>query len=1066
MPLASQAVRAAIVLLLGSLAPVLAAQPIRIHGRLVTLDGTKGVPGGVVELVPRFETFAEANARLAGKPGPGPLALARTEAGGFFRLDAPRSGLYLVVARAEGLRPLEHPLALVEETDLPPALMAPASSPPAEPSPEGWRPLRVDGERVRVIGLEPSRLVTGRVVEAETGAPIPGALVWSPEAALTPPVLSGTDGTFQLRLPVRFRRGVRAASPGRFPAGAEVPAGGEAAPVTLALAPAAVIAGRVVDEQGGAVAGSFLVALDLTRPEESPPRGWSRMDGSFRLTGLLPGRRYRVTATQEGFAPGEAKATTAPAGKASPPVRIVLSRGQRAFGRVVDEEGKPVAGVALTLEPFKEDEPPPLPPSDEEEGSGGDEAGSSFVVLESSSDARGAFVIPRVSTGTFTLRAAKEGFAAFVKEGVEIAAGSEPTDLGTITLERGVAIEGRVTDSKGHPLRGARVSLSAFIDLLSAGTFEAVPQEPVRTGTDGSFRVGNLKRGERYDLSARLPGYAPATAPGVEAPAGDLRLVLQTAHTLSGRVVGPEKEPVPGAEIQAQEESGGTAEGHGFSALFIRPLAVTDGEGRFRVEDLAAGSLNLVVSARKYRPRRLEGFRMPDEDVDSLEIVLDRGARLEGQVLDSERRPVVRARLEARLRDRGGFSDPDSQPLTVSGEDGSYVLQGLETAGYRIVVESPAHGRTDALVEILPGTNRLDIVFEPGVEVTGRAVDESGAPVAGATVLLQGIGIGNGRGFDTVSADDGTFRFPAVSDGLFEPVGRARGFVDARARTIQIDGSPVSGLELRFSRGATLTGRLIGLSPAELRGAWVQAYTTDPGEALSSSGEDTADTQGRYSIAGLTPGDWEVVANTGSGRTARGTLHLAPGTSNPILDIEFPGGATLTGRVLLDGAPWSGVQVFANQLEEDFDSGMTNTAHDGSFALRNLHPGRYSLVVASAGGLGHSQPVEVAGQREVTIEIVTGRLSGRVVSAADGEPVAGALVSLEGADSDLGSTFLGPSVRTGEDGTFEIPRLASGAYKATIVRQGFAPAEAALAVRPGGGEVMEIPLSPLEAPEV
>ncbi|HSF43650.1 MAG TPA: carboxypeptidase regulatory-like domain-containing protein, partial [Thermoanaerobaculia bacterium] len=690
MPLVPRIFRAAIVLLLGSLAPsALAAQPIRVHGRLVTPNGIEGVPGAAVELVPRFETLAQASARLAGKPGPVPLALVRTEAGGFFRIDAPWSGLYSVVVRAEGYRPLEHPLALVEETDLPPAVMAPASAPPAQQMSEDWRPFRAEGERVRVIGLEPSRLVAGRVVDAGTGAAIPGALVWSPEAALTPPVLSGADGTFKLRLPVRFRREVRAAAPGRFPAGAEVPAGGTAAPVTLALAPAAVIAGSVVDEQGGAVAGCFLASTDGTDAEKPPRLGWSRPDGSFRLASLLPARRYTVMAAQEGFAPGNAEVTTAPAGKTAPPLRIVLTRGQRAFGRVVDEEGRPVAGVMLTLEPAFEDEPLPL-----EEIEGTEETGFSVVVLEGSSDAQGAFEIPGVSAGTFTLRAMREGFAAFSKEGIEIAAAPAATDLGTITLEHGVAIEGRVTDSKGHPIEGAQVTATPFVPLGAVGSFDVTSQQPEETGADGSFRIGTLKRGERYDLSVRHRGHVPTTAPGVEAPAGDVRIVLQTARTLSGRVVGPGREPVPGAEIAATEETKASFEGSGYEFTSTRPLAVTDAEGRFSIADLEAGTLNLVVSARKYRTRRLEGFRMPDEDVDSLEIVLDRGARLEGRVIDGEGEPVVRARLEARLQGGEGFSDPDSQPLTVSGEDGSYVLQGLETAQYQIVVESPTHGRT------------------------------------------------------------------------------------------------------------------------------------------------------------------------------------------------------------------------------------------------------------------------------------------------------------------------------------------------------------------------------------
>lgn len=1055
MPLASRIVRAAIVLLLGSLAPsALSAQPIRVHGRLVTPDGTRGVPGAVVELVPRFETLAQASARLAGKSGPVPLALARTEASGFFRLEAPRSGLYSVVARAEGYRPLESSLALVEETDLPAAVLGAVSAPPPQQTSGEWRPLRVEGERVRVLGLEPSRLVAGRVVAAETGKPVPGALVWSPEAALTPPVVSGADGSFQLRLPVRFRREVRAAAPGRFPAGVEVPPGPEAAPVTLSLAPAAVITGSVADERGGAVPGCFLMTVDPADAEKPPRLGWSRPDGSFRLASLLPGRRYRVMATQEGFAPGNAEVTTAPAGKTSPPLRIVLDRGRRAFGRVVDEEGRPVAGVMLTLEPAFEEEPPPFEEIESQEET------SVTVVLEGSSDSKGTFEIPGVSAGTFTLRAMREGFAAFSKEGVEIAAGPAPADLGTILLERGVAIEGRVTDSKGRPIEKAQVTATPFVPMGAIGTFDVTSQPPVATGAGGSFRIGALKRGERYDLSVRHAGHVPTTAPGVEAPTQEVKIVLQTARTLSGRVVGPEREPVPGAEIAATEETKASFEGAGYELTSTRPLAVTDAEGRFAIADLEAGTLNLVVSARKYRPRRLEGFRMPDEDVEDLEIVLDRGARLEGRVVDGEGEPVVRARLEARLQG-GGASDPDSQPITVSGEDGSYVLQGLETARYKIVVESPTHGRTDAVTAISPGTNRLDIVFERGAEVSGRAVDESGAPVAGAAVILSALP--SGRGFDTVSGEDGTFRFPAVRDGLFRLTGQARGFAEAAAPgEIQVAGQPLRGLELRFTRGVTLTGRLLGLSPAELRGAWVEAYSARSEEGFQSSGQGTVDADGRYSLSGLTPGEWDVVATASSGRTARGTLQLAAGVRNPVLDIEFPQGFTLTGRVLLDGAPWSGVQILADQVDDDGSgSGMAMTAYDGRFTIPNLPPGRYSLVVTSFGGLGYNQAVEITGDRDVTVDVATGRLSGRVVSAAGGDPVPGALVSLEGVDPDLGSTFLGPSVRTDEAGVFEIPRLAPGTYKVSIVREGFAPAEAALVVRPGGAETLEVPLSPL-----
>src|SRR5262245_39667059 len=129
----------------------------------------------------------------------------------------------------------------------------------------------------------------------------------------------------------------------------------------LALAPAlpvrgdspVAVAGRVVDERGGPVAGATVRATaspagDLERaPAEVLARTVSAPDGSFRLEGLAPGRLYEVAAGR-GLALASATVDLPEQGP-PPAVRLVLRRGRAAAGRVVDEAGQPVAAAVVEL---------------------------------------------------------------------------------------------------------------------------------------------------------------------------------------------------------------------------------------------------------------------------------------------------------------------------------------------------------------------------------------------------------------------------------------------------------------------------------------------------------------------------------------------------------------------------------------------------------------------------------------------------------------------------------------------------------------------------------------------
>lgn len=135
-----------------------------------------------------------------------------------------------------------------------------------------------------------------------------------------------------------------------------------------------------------------------------------------------------------------------------------------------------------------------------------------------------------------------------------------------VVLRPGGKISGRVVDSNGRPVAGARVrtNVPRHIPLpigCSSGLPHPLPCDedgsPVLSDSEGSFTVTSLAPGW-YDLAAFAEGYAPGWSERLEASPGKkaagVTIVLEPATRLTGRVLDSEKLPVPGAEISTSGE--------------------------------------------------------------------------------------------------------------------------------------------------------------------------------------------------------------------------------------------------------------------------------------------------------------------------------------------------------------------------------------------------------------------------------------------------------------------------------------------------------------------------------
>ncbi|HEX3528093.1 MAG TPA: carboxypeptidase regulatory-like domain-containing protein, partial [Thermoanaerobaculia bacterium] len=858
-------------------------------------------------------------------------------------------------------------------------------------------PVAPEDKGLIAVRLPTGRTVTGRVLDAVSRAPLPGALVWGGDHRH---VHAAADGRFSLRVFGTGEVTVDAAAAGHLSSPAQ--ARPDEQLVTCALRPATVLNGMVTDETGHPVPGAEIRAqqADRRRPQadDSSLSVRSGADGRFRLAGLAAGEMFEVTAQREGFATATLPVEASHAGKSSP-LRIVLRRGALLAGRVVNAGGEPVAGAEIILR-----------------STSWRRARSSAVKVLS--DAAGHFRCADLNAGLFDLRASRRGFAATVVRGVEIPAVSQPAqtppmvDLGDLVLVSGAVIEGRVVDHRGAPISKAEVDLSCS-DFFPWGFSQSAPAEPLVTGADGRFRVEDLTPGAPCNLDIRHAGYTQARLPGVNVPTREpLRIELATARVLSGRVVGPLGEPVPRAAIALSESSEIRLGGGGVtSSTMSEGGGRTDAEGRFRIDGLASGLVNLTVSAAGYKKRTLPGIEIPETGGPALEISLSKGETLTGRVVDSHGEPVAGATLYVSLEELmiGDFQQVEG---TTDG-DGRYRLEGLEIANYSATATNPDGETLEASVKVRPGINPLDFTFPGGVDVTGRVLDRDGVPVPGATASLTPVA--GGKVFHAVAGAEGFFHIRTVADGDYRLAGQAEGFAaTTQPGEIHVAGQAVQDLELRLDRGTVLTGKLIGVTPEQLGMGSIHASNrSGSGFGLLSAQIGVAVGDG-YRIADLYPGTWEVTAFTSDHRFTHGSVVIEPGMDRATLDLEFTTGLTLSGRVLVDGAPLIGAQVYVQGSAGSTPSGgNAMTVWDGSFRITGLAPGRYRIVIAGHSGIGHSEEIEISEDREATFEIVTGSLSGEVLSTA-GTPVAGALVSLSGENPELASSFGGPALRSDE----------------------------------------------------
>ncbi|MHC4472706.1 MAG: sigma-70 family RNA polymerase sigma factor [Planctomycetota bacterium] len=592
-----------------------------------------------------------------------------------------------------------------------------------EEAPTAQRPdVRVGADGAKCdLRILPGVRLFGRVLAADTGAPVPGAelsVFGSPRLVS----VSDEEGRYEIRgFPrgTRFpsvgftRGGVLAVKPpaasnllqpgGRVEHGLKVPhdPGGGDIEFDVRLERGGALEGRVIGPDGRGVAG-VRVTRDLLVDQDyyQGPTAVTGPGGGFLLTNL-EAHAHRLCARKAGYPVAEVASLPVVAGKVTEGPVIRLSRGGQVSGRLIGEDGRPASGVLIFYR----------------QKAGRNREVHGLNPDPQVTDAVGAFRFTGVPGGEAWLEICTGEYMAATHDGIDLDEGGVLEDL-SITLRRGISISGRVARKNGSPVVAAWVTVEPLFTPRSPGLMHrfVIPSYP-RTDGEGRFRVSGLPEG-RYRIGTTGAGK-------VEWGPGDPEPVfrLEEVADLQGRVLDENGRPPEYFEVRCYriDRPGGYGaavgrEDGGFTVTEIPPgtyrITATDGDGSTAVGEGATG--------------------------ETIHLVLAHGGLLRGTVRDLGGRLACSGTIAVRPTEGGGGQ-------AMSGkvnESGAWAAGPLSPGSWEILARD-GRGEARAVVKVEAGkTLTRDLQLDCGRAIAVVVVDQKGNPVGGVEVDLRAAGGG------------------------------------------------------------------------------------------------------------------------------------------------------------------------------------------------------------------------------------------------------------------------------------------------------------------------------------
>lgn|GEM_PF-4203103 len=491
----------------------------------------------------------------------------------------------------------------------------------------------------------------------------------------------------------------------------------------------------------GVLAGVSALIWPTTAPQapRTPPVAAAPTPQPTESVGLRTARTTDADAPQ---APAAIERTAGPVG---------AQHAQGLRGRLIDASGAPIAGVAVHLHESPDNEPMMLAlPSQRRH--------LLTPVAAAESDHRGGFALGLqiAEDKAYDVFVRSPEHATVRLAGLRLLA-EQWHDIGEVTLEPGATLRGRVTVAD-RPLLPAP---QAVVTVTSGAPFAdaAAPSAPgalfAYADHDGYYELKHAPTRGVIRVSAVAPGFAMVIKGDVEMHTGrpvTVDFALPTGLTLVGAVQTASGAPIAEACVTAWPKQAGMPEVKTYS----------DARGAFALAGLQRGKHLVVVTARGFAKLTQNDVEAPASS--SLDLTLSPQHRIQVKVTTPQGAVLRRYHLALRRFFPAQPAAPFDAAALEAGKIGALrevpeqrVRLDLATDHAEIVgipdgifvCEVRADGWAKSLSLPLALTADrsgstspplVEVLMSHGAQLRGRVVDETGRPVAGASVTTRPAG--------------------------------------------------------------------------------------------------------------------------------------------------------------------------------------------------------------------------------------------------------------------------------------------------------------------------------------
>ena len=608
-------------------------------------------------------------------------------------------------------------------------------------------------------------------------------------------------------------------------------------------------------------------------------------------------------------------------------------------------------------------------------------------------DSGGQYSFSLLPPGQYVVLATATGYGA-MNIGASLDAGGTAPAFFALSEAPGVLTGTVRSASAGDPIGGA------FVGVLQ----DSHVVKFTVTASDGTYTLSDIIPGNQ-SVYVQASGFQTTLIEAFVPASGTLEedfFLSSVVQQISGLVQDASLSPIAGATVQILKNS--------------QPIAtvLTDASGAYVIPDLANVAYVIIASAQGYQTQ-MAGLTFP---VSQSNFTLDLASAtpsVQGHVYDSSSGAALSGAFIEILQQGApaatSVTDADGAFSISSLTDGTYTvrasLPGYQTAVRGITVHAPATAASD-----------FYLIFDAG-SLGGIITDASThSPIGGAVVqvLMEGTVLAS----STADAN-GQYLCSDLAVGTYTVSITAGGYQSAnRGATIQNDQTTTLDASL-LSGGGAISGFVTATGPPTVSIPGASITILQAGAIFQQA---TADLLGYYFIPGLPHGAYTVRASAAGYQTQSQEVYIFSDETILALFHLNPNPGAIAG-IIVDASHLALSGASVDVLQNSFLIASAVSESDGSYIVSGLGAGSYLVRVRQSGYQTATAETTVVppGSSTVSFSLSSnpGSVGGTVLSAATGNPIQGALVSLQqqsiviaSAYADAFGTYLLSDISAGE----------------------------------------------------